>query len=160
MHKSMIESIVFKPKKNPTTPLDEFQRIPLQRATLLAGYGIEGDAKGGHPSRQLNIMCRSTLDELRAEGFDVQPGQMGEQIIVSDVNLMVLQPGDRLQLGRDAVVEMTVPRTGCAQFEAHQGQPNPTASRPGSLGIMAKVVQGGDIAVGDIVRVLTPSVSS
>lgn len=155
MRAVMIESIVYKPETPSTGPLHGFRRVPLQRATLVVGHGIYGDAKGGHPTRQLNIMCSDTLQMLRDNGYDVAPGHMGEQIIVSGVDLLALQLGDRLQMG-SAIVEMTLHRTGCMRFMEYQGQDTPTDQQPGTLGIMAKVVQGGEIAVGDVVRVLSP----
>lgn len=152
----MIESIVYKPSTADTRPSGAFHRVPLQRATLVEGHGILGDAKGGHPNRQLNIMCRDTLEALADEGFDIQPGHMGEQIIVSDVDLYSMVPGDRLRLG-SAIVEMTAQREGCDRFEYYQGRENPTFEAPGTLGIMAKVVVGGEIAVGDVVRIIAPA---
>lgn len=151
----MIESIVYKPQNPQNAPANAFHRVALQRATLIAGYGIEGDAKGGHPKRQLNIMCIDTLRDLQDAGYDIEPGHMGEQITVSGVDLMSMHTGDRLQLG-EALVEMTGFREGCLRFESNQGMDNPTAEIPGTLGIMARVVSGGFIAVGDVVRVLAP----
>ncbi len=45
-----------------------FNRHPLPEAMLLSGYGIDGDCKGGHPNRNLNIMDQEMLDALAAEG--------------------------------------------------------------------------------------------
>jgi MOSC domain-containing protein YiiM len=45
------------------------------------------------------------------------------------------------------------PRTGCSRLETAQGQSVMTAG-VGKLGILARVVRGGTIRVGDEVRVL------
>lgn len=149
----MIVSLVYKPADAESKPADHFSRVPLQSAELVVGHGIAGDKKGGHPTRQLNIMCQSTLDDLQVQGYHVQPGMMGEQIIVSGVDLGAMAVGDQLHVG-DAIVEMTTRREGCIRFEAIQGRSNPTITQPGALGIMAKVVQGGTIALGDAVTVV------
>jgi MOSC domain-containing protein YiiM len=56
-----------------------------------------------------------------------------------------------LQLGSEAVIEVTKTRTGCNRFEAAQGK---TVEGVGALGVMARVIAGGAIAVGDGVTVL------
>lgn len=154
-----IVSIVYKPREVDTRPIDHFSRVAVESAQLVADYGIEGDVKGGHPTRQLNIMCARKLEKLRAQGYAVEPGMMGEQLMITGVDLSALVEGDRLQLGATAVVEMTARRSGCLRFETVQGQPNPTLEQPVALGIMAKVVAGGQIRVGDAVVVLTPNVA-
>jgi hypothetical protein len=58
--------------------------VLLITATLEAGCGIVTDRKGRQPERQLNIMALETLEELRAAGLRTGPGEMGEQIVVSD----------------------------------------------------------------------------
>src|ERR1051326_761302 len=80
-------SIVYKPQEAAATGKD-YLRVPLESAMLVEGYGIEGDAKGGNPTRNVNIMSAPVLEDLSAEGFRTAPGQMGEQLIIEglDVN--------------------------------------------------------------------------
>ena len=141
-----IVSIVYKPEEM-EQPAGRYLRVPLEKARLVAGYGIEGDAKGGHPRRQLNIMSADTLAALAAEGFTVEPGCMGEQIIVRGLDVDRLAAGDRLRLGRTATIEVIQPRTGCDRFEAYQGKHPKEAA--GRLGVIAAVVASGVIRVGD-----------
>jgi uncharacterized protein YdeI (YjbR/CyaY-like superfamily) len=116
------------------------------------GHGIKGDRKGGHPNRNLNIMSFETLQALREEGFNTLPGQMGEQIVVQGIELGKLTGGDRLIIGDKACVEVVNQRTGCQRFEQIQGKSPKLAA--GRMGVMAKVVTGGKIAVGDPVKLL------
>jgi MOSC domain-containing protein YiiM len=90
------------------------------------------------------------LDQLAAEGYDVAPGHMGEQIIVSGLDVNTLQAGDLIHLGSGAVAKVSKPRTGCAKFKTVQGHDPSEAA--GRLGVMATVVASGSIAVGDPVR--------
>lgn len=144
-----ITSIVYRPE--PLHPKDHFSRVPLQSANLIEGKGIEGDRKGDNPARQLNIMSRETLDELAAEGFQTAPGQMGEQIVVSGLDVNSLPEGTQIQIGA-AVVEVYKPRTGCDRFEAIQGLPRSQAVN--RLGVIAGVIKSGTINVGDAVAVV------
>lgn len=146
-----IVSIVYKPENTPD-PEDTFNRVPLEQANLIAGCGIEGDRKGSNPERQLNIMSRETLTELEGKGFQVQPGKMGEQIIVSGLDIEALTAGERVQFGEQAVIEVIRHRTGCDRFEKFQGKSRTLAA--GQLGVIAKVITGGEIRVGDAIRVV------
>ena len=149
---TQIASIVYKPIGQPN-PENDYLRVDLDDATLIADFGIEGDAKGGHnPDRQLNIMSYETLTILRSQGFYTEPGQMGEQIVIHQLDVDALQPGDQVQLGMDAIIEIVKPRTGCAKFEAVQKK-SPSLVQ-GMMGQMAKVVVGGKISVGDPVRLV------
>ncbi len=148
---SELVSIVYKPQDAPASP-EGYTRIPLPQAQLVAGYGIEGDKKGGSPERQLNIMSAEKLQSLGSEGFRAAPGQLGEQLVISGIDVDALPVGARLQIGATACVELTLPRTGCAIFEKHQGKPRQEAA--GRLGMMARVVADGMIQVGDPVTVL------
>ena len=146
-----IESIVYKPiGKEPEG--DEYLRIPIQKATLLVGHGIEGDAKGSKGNRQLNIMTSSTMQELGDEGFLATPGKLGEQITIRDLDIDALSAGDVLQIGSSARVEIVEPRTGCGRFEKYQGKLRQEAS--GRLGMIAKVVAQGEISIGDPISVV------
>ena len=154
---TQIASIVYKPAATPE-PDNDYLRVDMNEATLIAGYGIEGDLKGGHhPDRQLNIMSYETLTVLRSQGFYTEPGQMGEQIVLHQLDVDNLSVGAQVQLGNEAVIEVVKPRTGCDKFERLQKR-SPKAIQ-GQMGVMAKVVTGGKIRVGDKVKVLNPEKS-
>lgn len=149
-----IHSIVYKPEDEElgTEVTGRYLRVPLQRANLIAGHGIEGDRKGGgNPTRQLNLLSLEWLEAQQAKGYKTEAGQFGEQIIVSGVAMESLEPGTRLQLGEEACIEITQQRKGCNKLVAAQGK---SIEGMGPLGAMAKVITGGEIAVGDEVRML------
>ncbi len=149
---TQIASIVYKPI-GMAEPENEYLRLDLDDATLVADFGIEGDAKGGHnPDRQLNIMSYETLTILRSQGFYTEPGQLGEQIVLHQLDVDALPAGTQIQLGKEAIIEVVNPRTGCEKFERIQKKPR--AKVQGQMGQMAKVIVGGKISVGDPVRVL------
>ncbi|MCC7360776.1 MAG: MOSC domain-containing protein [Anaerolineales bacterium] len=145
-------SIAYSPAAGDTQPPDHYQRVPVTHAALTVAGGLAGDRKGRHPDRQLNVMTREVLDALAAEGYHTAPGQMGEQLVVSGLNLNALAPGDRVQLGPQAIIEIIKPRTGCDRFEAIQKLTRRQAA--GRMGQMCRVIVGGPLAVGDDVRVL------
>jgi MOSC domain-containing protein YiiM len=145
-----VVSIVYRPKQS-GRPQDRYAREPAERVVLRERRGIEGDRKGGTGKRQLNVMLAETVAELAAEGFRAGPGELGEQIVVAGLDAAALTEGTRLKLG-EAVIEVGIPRTGCARFEMIQGKPRQSAK--GRLGALATVVTGGEVAVGDAVEVV------
>jgi MOSC domain-containing protein YiiM len=151
MPHATIASIVYTPTSIKKTSKDSYDRVSAERVDLIGGHGIKGDRKAGkNPDRHLNVMSREVLDQLAAEGFQVAPGEMGEQIVVSGLDVNTLETGDLLRLGETAVAKVIQPRTGCAKFKTVQGHDPSEAA--GRLGIMATVIEGGSIAVGDPVR--------
>jgi MOSC domain-containing protein YiiM len=147
-----IVSIVHTPAGIDPRPPDRYARVPLAVATLEAGRGIVDDRKGKQRDRQLNVMALETLAQLGAAGFRTAPGEMGEQIVVSSIGIDALPAGTLLRLGEAAVIEVLEPRTGCARFRRIQGRD--LAETVGRLGIMAQVVTGGTIRVGDTARIV------
>jgi MOSC domain-containing protein YiiM len=148
-----IHSIVFHPlDREYENRAGDFIRVPSGRAALVAGHGIQGDRKAGnHPDRHLNLLSQEWLEAVGPRGYKTGPGEFGEQIIVAGLAVEGLQPGDRLQLGKEAVIEVSKLRTGCERLEAAQGR---TIQGLGPLGALARVITGGEIAVGDPVVVL------
>lgn len=145
---------------------------------LIAGLGVEGDAHAGvnvkHRSRvardpdqpnlrQVHVIHAELHDELREADFDVAPGQMGENVTTRGVDLLGLPAGTRLLLGATAVIEVQGLRNPCAQLDGIQpGLMAATLGRDadGNLirkaGVMTMVVEGGDVAPGDPIRVEYP----
>ena len=150
-----VVSIVYTPRGVERKPADRYARVPLQRATLIEGRGIAGDLKGNGGDRQLNIMRAETLAELAAQGRKTAAGEMGEQIVLAGVDPTHFNKGTRLRLGDVAIVEISIPRTGCDRFESIQGVAKKSVA--GRLGVMARVITGGEIAVGDAVHLSATS---
>lgn len=146
---------------------------------LVAHLGVEGDAHSGptvkHRSRvardpdqpnlrQVHLIHAELHDELRAVGFDVAAGQMGENVTTRGVDLLGLPRGARLHLGAEAVVEIRGLRSPCAQLD--RIQPGLMAACIGrdaagavvrKAGVMGVVLTSGEVRPGDDVRVELPA---
>lgn len=149
---AQLVSIVFTPPDGERRPVDRYTRVPVGQAILVVDQGISGDLKGGSDQRQLNVMVAEVLDQLRVEGFKASPGQLGEQLVVAGIDPAAMTTGTRVRIGGTAVIEVTLPRTGCDRFERIHGRPKTAVS--GRLGVMARVIVGGEIRVGDEVELL------
>lgn len=146
---------------------------------LIAGLGVEGDAHAGvtvkHRSRvardptqpnlrQVHLIHAELHDELRRRGFEIAYGAMGENITTRGLDLLALPTGTRLTLGAEAVVEITGLRNPCNQLNGLQpGLMDAVLDRDsdGNLirkaGVMGIVLSGGEVRVGDIVRMEIPN---
>ena len=96
-------------------------------------------------------------------GFEVAPGQMGENVTTRGVDLLGLPTGARLRLGGEAVVELTGLRNPCAQLDGvSPGLMAATLDRDadGALirkaGVMGVVLAGGEVRAGDPITVELP----
>ena len=133
-------------------------RQPLTEANLIEGYGIEGDRKGGNPKRNLNVMDDITQAELAAEGYPTGQGMLGENIILSGIDLRALPKGTQLQLGDEAIITLVSARVPCEQLTPLDGRM--PESVEGRVGTMCRVVKSGKIKVGDPVEVVRELVQS
>jgi len=150
-----VVSIAYKPTDGDQHPENHYSRVATVRATLVADRGIARDAKARPGDRQLNVMLAETVRQLNAEGFHTAPGELGEQLVIDGLTATALAPGTRLRLGDSAIIELGNPREPCARFERVQG--HSIASAVGRIGFMARVIVGGDVALGMKVQIETIS---
>jgi MOSC domain-containing protein YiiM len=160
-----------------------FSKVNRKSITLLDGLGVAGDAHAGvtvkHRSRvaqdptqpnlrQVHLIHEELFDEVGREGFVVSPGDLGENITTSGIDLLALSAGTLLHIGGDddgdgAVVEVTGLRNPCHQIDDFQhgllkqvvgrDQAGNLVRRAGIMGVVAK---GGEVRPGDPIRVEPP----
>ncbi|PKW05316.1 hypothetical protein BX260_0416 [Streptomyces sp. 5112.2] len=102
---------------------------------LLTGLGVEGDVHAGvtvkHRSRvaqdptqpnlrQVHLIHEELLAEVGEEGFDVTPGELGENITTCGIDLLGLPVGTLVRIGDSAVLEVTGLRNPCLQIDNFQ----------------------------------------
>jgi MOSC domain-containing protein YiiM len=156
-----------------------FSKTSSPAIRLLTGLGVAGDAHMGetvkHRSRvrkdptqpnlrQVHLIHAELFDELRAKGFAVAPGELGENVTTSGIDLLALPAGTRLRLGANAIVEVTGLRNPCIQIDEFQkGLMAATLDRDaaGNLirkaGVMSIVVSDGEVRPGDAIDVELPT---
>lgn len=159
-------------------PQYAFSKPQAGEIRLLTGLGVDGDVHQGttvkHRSRlkqdptlpnlrQVHLIHEELHDALRAQGFRVAPGVMGENITTRGVDLLGLPTGTRLHLGASAVIEVTGLRNPCKQLDDYQegllGAVLERKAESGVIrksGVMAIVLEGGVVRPGDAIRVELP----
>ena len=120
---------------------------PVQEATAISGLGLEGDrsAYEGH-TRQVLFVDKEILD-----GAGLVPGQVKENITVTGMNVSQIQPGQVFTIGDDVTLEAVGDCEACGKMDAiRMGLMDEIQ---GKRGMLAKVINGGSIKVGDSVTV-------
>jgi MOSC domain-containing protein YiiM len=145
---------------------------------LITGLGVEGDAHLGpkvrHRSdvrknperpnfRQVHLIHEELQDELRAAGYKLSPGAVGENVTTRGIDLLALPAGTRLRLGPEAVIEVTGLRKPCRQLnDFQQGLMEAVIGRDADgnpvykCGVMAIVVADGEVRPGDAIEITLP----
>ncbi|MDQ0709511.1 MOSC domain-containing protein YiiM [Arthrobacter woluwensis] len=160
------------------SPVHGFSKETVDSLRLLEGQGVEGDAHCGvtvqHRSRvaadpsqpnlrQVHLIQAELFEDLRAAGFPVKPGDLGENLTTKGVDLLSLPVGTRLLMG-ETVVTVTGLRNPCQQINGFQkgllkqvlkvdreGRPIRLA------GVMGIVSRGGELSTGDRIEVVLPA---
>jgi MOSC domain-containing protein YiiM len=145
---------------------------------LIEGIGVEGDAHAGKrvkhrylvkkdprkPNiRQVHLMQVELFEELKALGFSVSPGQLGENITTRGTDLLALPTGTKLKIGAKTVIELTALRNPCHQIDKFQNgllkavlDKDEGGNVIRKAGVMGIVLVGGEIRPGDPITIDLP----
>ncbi|WP_127475857.1 MOSC domain-containing protein [Microbacterium sulfonylureivorans] len=156
-----------------------FSKPTREAITLIAGFGVEGDAHAGatvqhlsrvrrDPStpnlRQVHLIHAELFAEMDERGHRIDPGAMGENITTSGVDLLGLPRGTRLEIGDEAVVELTGLRNPCTQINGlSEGlmkelvYVDDGGATVRLAGVMSIVLTGGEVRPGDGIRIVPPA---
>ena len=154
-----------------------FSKTSRPLITLTRGHGIEGDAHYGPfvrhrylarrnsraPNlRQVHLIPSELFVELKASGFEVRPGDLGENIATVGLDLESLPLGTILLLGASATLELTGLRAPCVLIDRFKSGlrkrlEGDAAGERFRAGVMAIVTKGGDVTPGDRIRTVLPA---
>jgi MOSC domain-containing protein YiiM len=156
----ILKMIVRRPK------VDE--REVVNEAELDLENGLVGDTwktRGSKatPDGSANINAQITLMNMRAIALLAQDGARwalaGDQLFVDfDLSEANIPAGTRIEIGSAILEVSATPHTGCAKFSERFGKDalkfvnSPDGKQLHLRGINARVVQAGEIRVGDVVR--------
>ena len=155
-----------------------FSKVTKPVITLIAGFGVEGDAHAGKtvqhlwdkertpdaPNlRQVHLVHEEIFTELAEQGFNVSPGDIGENIVTRGIDLLKFPLGTLLEFESGAVVELTGLRDPCRKINKIQDglihkfvYKNDEGKRSVKSGVMSIVLKGGEIRPKDSITVILP----
>jgi MOSC domain-containing protein YiiM len=123
--------------------------VPCPALTLIEGVGIDGDHHAKSRSRQVLLMAEENCD-----AFGLAPGEVRENIVTRGLDLQNLAPGTVLEIGT-AALEITKDCEPCSFIDTLR--PGLKAQMERRRGMLARVLKGGEIRVGDEIGRRTPS---
>ncbi|MBI4548402.1 MAG: MOSC domain-containing protein [Ignavibacteriae bacterium] len=124
-------------------------RKPMQmvnQVEAIENLGFKNDRHAiPDSSRQILLIEKEILDELK-----LMPGQVKENITTEGIQLMQLNPRQRLRIGSDVIVEITKVCSPCGRMEEIRA--GLLQELAGRRGILARVIKGGIVRRGDVVQ--------
>jgi MOSC domain-containing protein YiiM len=118
--------------------------------------GVQGDFNrwrtekaNGDPDQAVLLLSEEILADLRAEGWPVRAGELGENLTVADIPPGTLQPGARVHVG-EVVLEVSKPCDPCTilyslPYVGITRGPAFLRTLKGRRGWFARVLHGGTI---------------
>jgi MOSC domain-containing protein YiiM len=156
-----------------------FSKQIVSEIEVVAGLGVAGDAHSGvtvkHRSRvkadpsqpnlrQVHLIHCELFHELGLRGFVIRPGDLGENVTTSGIDLLNLPRGAILRIGRSVRLQVTGLRNPCAQIDSFKRgllaavldkRADGTLIR--KSGIMAVALDGCPVRSGDAISVELPA---
>lgn len=119
---------------------------PLEHVEIIEDYGLSGDRKAKAGSKRQVLL----VDEATLQLADLPAGALNENLAVRGIDVNALPIGQHLRIG-DVVLEITGPCTVCGELD--QIRPGLKDTLRGRRGVLSRVLHGGTVKVGDVIRV-------
>ncbi len=117
-----------------------------ERVRAIESQGLEGCAHAKPPRREVLLASRKHLDAL-----EVAPGAIRENVTVAGADVQSWPVGQRVRVG-ESLLEITMECEPCHRMdELRSGL---RAELDGKRGVLAHVVEGGEIALGDEIELV------
>lgn len=126
------------------------KKTNVQSAVLKEDFGIMGDAHAGTKNRQVSLLALESIEKMKAKGLKVKAGDFAENITTEGIDLLSLKIGDRVKTNRGILLEISQIGKECHSRCTIYYQAGDCVMP--KEGIFARVIQGGEIEVGDIIE--------
>jgi len=136
------------------------------RTARVTRIGLEGDGHRnrrlhGGPDRALCLFSLELIEALQAEGHRVEPGALGENLTVAELEWSCVRPDDVFRLGETVLIQITQFTSPCetvrAAFLDGAHSRVSEARHPGWSRVYARVLVSGEIATGDRIERVGPA---
>ena len=125
----------------------------IGKSLLIQEHGLESDAHAGDWHRQVSLLAMESIAKMQDMGLDVHPGDFAENITTAGIDLLSLKEGSRIKIGAEVLLEITqlgkVCHNRCAIYYLAGDCVMPKE------GIFARVLQGGNVEVTDVIEVIS-----
>lgn len=119
----------------------------VDHAELKEDFGIVGDAHGGTKDRQVSLLAEESIEKMKQKGLNIGPGDFAENITTERIDLLSLKIGDKLRVGKGALLEISQIGKEChTRCEIYYQAGDCIMPKEG---LFARVLKGGVIKAGD-----------
>lgn len=130
------------------------RKTRVEKAKAIKNFGLEGDAHAGKWHRQISLLANESIKKMEDFGLKLNPGDFAENITTEGLDLLSLPIGKRLKIGK-ALLEVTQKGKEChIGCEIRNIVGDCIMPREG---IFARVLEEGEIKIGDEIEVLNES---
>lgn len=144
-----------------TSPGGVPKRGIAQSTVTLRGLPDDHQADQEHHGSPDQALCLYSLDlimALQVEGHPIFAGSTGENLTIAGLDWRQMQPGAQFKIGHDIIIEITDYATPCTtikdSFKDGAFKRIGQHLNPGWSRLYAKVLQGGNLTVGDSIHLL------
>lgn len=135
---------------------------PVAGPVHVAAQGVEGDQQydrrhhGGADKAVYAYAVEDLAWWSRELGRELAPGHFGENLTTSGLDVTNAMIGERWKVGRDVIVEVTMPRIPCATFQGWIDEPRwvKRFTDHGAPGAYLRVVSPGSVSAGDDIEIV------
>lgn len=120
---------------------------------LKENFGIENDAHAGAWHRQISLLAGESIDTVKEKMPTLKNGAFAENIITRGIDLTALKIGDRLQVGKTVVLEITQIGKECHNAGCAIKKLTGDCIMPRE-GLFSKVIAGGIVKAQDAIEPL------
>lgn len=127
-------------------------KINIGAGTLQAGFGLVGDSHAG-TEKEVSMLAEEDVQPLcRKFGITAEPGSFAENIRTKGIDLNSLVLGSMLQIGKATVKVIQI---GKDPSQTHTYNYQGYSLLP-TKGVFGRVVESGEVRIGDPVLVTDP----
>ncbi len=120
---------------------------PVRQARLNQDFGLENDCHARAGSQRQVLL----IDEETLQSMNLEIGEVKENLTTRGIALGNLTRGRVLQIGVEVRLQITRPCEPCSRMD--EIRPGLRRRLSGRRGMLARVLSGGEISVGDSIRI-------
>ena len=147
----------------PSTPGEHgLPKMSVSSAEIHYG-GVDGDynnfrqeKKSGEPDMAVMLITQGILDDLNSEGWPVESGDLGENLTISDLSYISIEPEQKFRMGT-ALIQISFKCEPCTYLYSlpyigdERGQEFMKIVKD-RRGWYARVLEEGVVSAGDIIK--------
>jgi MOSC domain-containing protein YiiM len=129
------------------------KKLDVGEGILKENYGMVGDAHCSSTThRQVSLLASESIGKMQEIGLDVHPGDFAENITTKGVELTSLSLGTKIMVGENSILEVTQIGKECHNKCSIYQQAGDCIMP--KEGIFTRVIKGGRIKIGDVVKII------